>query len=54
MSNFYGTEIEICAGFGPGGCTENFFGADYEQLLRAFVSCFHRQEKKFEFSFVEL
>ena len=28
MSNFYGTEIEICADFGPAGNTKN-----YEQLL---------------------
>ena len=26
MSNFYGTEIEICAGFWPVGSTKNFFG----------------------------
>ena len=30
----------IKAGFGPIGSTEKI-GADYEQLLRAFFSCFH-------------
>ena len=43
VSNFYETEIESWAGFGPDGSTEKKFGADYEQVLRAFCSCFHRQ-----------
>ena len=33
VSNFYGTEIEIWAGFGPVGNNEKY-GEDYEQLLR--------------------
>ena len=41
MSNFYGTEIEILAGFGPDGSTDKKFGADYEQLLKAVFPCFH-------------
>ena len=36
MSNLYGTEIEIWAGFGPVGNTEKKIWADYEQLLRLF------------------
>jgi hypothetical protein len=39
-SNFYGTEIEICAGFGAVGNTEKKIGANYEQLLRAFFYVF--------------
>ena len=46
MSIFYGTEIEIWAGFGPFGSTEKKIGANYEQVLRAFFSCFHRQKNK--------
>ena len=34
MSNYYRTEIEIWAGFGPIGKTEKKNLADYEQLLR--------------------
>jgi hypothetical protein len=41
VSNFYRTEIEIWAGFGPVGSTEKKIGADCEQLLRAVLSCFH-------------
>jgi hypothetical protein len=48
-SNFYGTEIEIWADFGPVDSTEKKFGADYEQLLREVFSCFHRQKTKFKF-----
>ena len=33
VSNFYGTEIEIWAGFGPVASTEKNFGGKYEQLL---------------------
>ena len=45
VSNFYGTEIEIWAGFGPVGNTEKKIVADYEQLLRVFFSCFRGQKK---------
>ena len=34
VSNFYQTEIEIRAGFGPVGNTEKNISADYELLLR--------------------
>ena len=34
VSNFYGTEIEIRAGFGPVGSTEKNNLASNEQLLR--------------------
>ena len=35
MGDFYGTEIEIWAGFGPVGITEiKRIWADYEQLFR--------------------
>ena len=44
VSNFYGTEIEIWAGFGPVGNTEKKIWADYEQLLRAVFSCFQGQK----------
>ena len=44
MSNFYGTEIEIWAGFGPVGNTEQTIWADYEHLLRSFFSCFGGQK----------
>ena len=46
MRNFYETEIEISAGFGPVGNIEKKIGADYEQLLRA---GFH-VEKELDFS----
>ena len=49
VSKFYGTEIEIWACFRPVGITEKN-GDDYEQLLRAFFSCFHRQKKIVFFS----
>ena len=35
VSNFYGTEIEIWAGFGLVGNSEKKIWADYEQLLRS-------------------
>ena len=35
VSNFYGTEIKIWAGFRPVGNTETKFLGDYEQVLRA-------------------
>ena len=34
MKDFYGTEIEIWAGFGPVGINEKKIWVDYEQLLR--------------------
>ena len=37
MGDFYGTEIEIWAGFGP-----------VRQLLRPVFSCFHEQNKNFK------
>ena len=43
VSKFYGTEIEIWACFRPVGITEKN-GDDYEQLLRAFFSCFYGQK----------
>ena len=43
VSNFYETEIEIWAGFGPVGNNEKNNWADYEQLLRPVFSCFHGQ-----------
>ena len=45
VSNFYRTEIEILAGFKSVGNTEKKVGANYEQLLRVFFSCFHGQKK---------
>ena len=44
---FYGTENEIWAGFGLVGNTEKRLGADYEQLLRVFFSCFQGQKNFF-------
>ena len=43
---FYGTGIEIWAGFGPVGNTEKKNWADYEQLFRVFFSCFQGQKKR--------
>ena len=45
MSNFYGKEIEIWAGFagGPNGNTEKKIWANYEQLLRLVYSCFTKK-----------
>ena len=46
MGDFYGTGIEIWAGFGPIGSTEKkCVWADYEQLLRVFFLCFQGQKK---------
>jgi hypothetical protein len=44
VSNFYGTEIEIWAGFRPVAILKKRFGADCEQLLWAFFLGFHRQK----------
>ena len=45
LGDFYGTGIEIWAGFGTIGSTEKKNWADYEQLLRPVFSCFHGQKK---------
>ena len=45
MGDFYGTGIEIWAGFGPVGNTEKKVWADYEQLLRVVFSTFLGQKK---------
>ena len=45
MGDFYGTGIEIWAGFGPVGITEKKIGADYEQLFSTVFSSFHGQRK---------
>ena len=44
MGDFYGTGIEIWAGFGPVDITEKKIWVDYEQLLRPVFSCFHGQK----------
>ena len=41
VSSFYGSEIEIWAGFGPVGNAGKKLG----QILRAVFSCFHKQKK---------
>ena len=46
MNNFYGTEIEIWAGFRPVDSTEKKNGDDYEQFLRAGFPCFNAQKKR--------
>ena len=40
MGDFYGTGIEIWAGFGPIGSTEKRVWADYEQILGWFFHVF--------------
>ena len=40
VSTFYGTDIEIWAGFGSVRSTEKKCWADYEQLLRVFFFMF--------------
>ena len=49
MGDFYGTGIEIWAGFGRLALLKKKIGADYEQRLRSFFSpwffsCFHWQK----------
>ena len=39
MGDFYGTGIEIWAGFGPIDSTEKRAWTNYEQLLRMVFSC---------------
>ena len=47
MGDFYGTGIEIWAGFGPVGSTEKkMVWADYEQLSGLVLSTFCGQKKK--------
>ena len=47
VGDFYGTVIEICAGFGSVGITEKKnISADYEQLLRPGFSSCHRQKEE--------
>ena len=43
MGDFYGTGIEIWAGFGRTGITEKNI---YEELLRPVFSCFHEKKLK--------
>ena len=46
MGDFYGTGIEIWAGFGPVGITEKKnIWANYEQLSRPFSSSFVGKKK---------
>ena len=45
MGDFYGTGIEIWAGFGPIGSTEKKVWFNSEQLLRVTFSCFQGQKK---------
>ena len=45
MEDFYGTGIEIWAGFGPVGINEKKIWVDYDQLLGHFFSSFHVQKK---------
>jgi hypothetical protein len=47
VSNFYGTKIEIWAGFGPVGSSEKKNCGDYEQLVRAFFHGFIGKKKRF-------
>ena len=46
MGDFYGTGIEIWAGFGPVGITEKKILADYEQLFRLVFFKFSLAKKK--------
>ena len=48
VSNIYGTEIEIWAGFGPDGSTEKKNWADYGRFLRAVFHVF-KGKKNFNF-----
>ena len=48
-SNFYGTEYEIWADFGPVGNTEKKNWADYKQLLRVVFSYFQGQKKNLKY-----
>ena len=47
MGDFYGTGIEMWAGFGLVGITEKRkIWANYEQLFMPFFSSFHGQKRK--------
>ena len=49
MGDFYGTGIEILAGFVPVGITEKKkFWVDYEQLFRLVISSFHGQKNRID------
>ena len=50
MNNFYGTEVEIWAGFGPDGSTEKKIWVDYEQLLRVVFHVFREKKPLKDFS----
>ena len=45
MEDFYGTGIEIWAGFGPVGFTDKKAWANYEELFRLVFSSFDVQKK---------
>ena len=45
MGDFYGTGIEIWAGFGRIGSTEKRVWTDYEKILWVVFSCFQEQKK---------
>ena len=45
MGDFYITGIEICAGFGPVGNTENFFGPIMSNFLGWFFHVFRGKRK---------
>ena len=47
MGDFYGTGMEIWAGFWPVGITKKKIWADYEQLFMPVFSSFHGQKKKY-------
>ena len=46
MEDFYGTGIEIWAGFGPVGFTDKKAWANYEELFRLVFSSFDVQKKQ--------
>ena len=48
VGDFYGTGIEILAGFVPIGITEKKNWADYEQLLKLFVFRVFMGKRKFK------
>ena len=47
VGDFYGTGIEIWAGFDPLAVLKKGFWADYEQLLRVVFSCLQGQKDFF-------
>ena len=46
VSNFYGTEIKIWAGFGADGNTERKIWTNYEQLLRSVFHVFRAKQAR--------